>query len=73
VYVSTSGPWDKYTVMSVRPTGSFVRDATGWHFGSPLRVGPGETQSLSVEARADEPSDEQLTFAVRESDPGEVP
>ena len=73
VYVSTSGPWDRYTVLNIRPTGTFVRDATGWHVGSPLRVGPGETQSLIVEARADEPSNEQLTFAVRESDPGELP
>jgi hypothetical protein len=73
VYVSTSGQWDRYTVISVRPTGVFVRDATGWHFGSPLRIGPGETQSLTVEARAEEPSDEQLTFAVREADPGELP
>jgi hypothetical protein len=73
VYVSTSGQWDRYTVVSVRPTGVFVRDATGWHFGSPLRIGPRETQSLTVEARADEPSNEQLTFAVRESDPGELP
>jgi hypothetical protein len=73
VYVSTSGPWDRYTVLSVRPVGTFVRDATGWHIGSPLRVGAGQTQSLVVEARADEPSDEQLTFAVREAEPGEVP
>ena len=73
VYVSTSGEWDRYTVLSVRPSGGFVRDATGWHFGSPLRIGPGETQSLMVEARAEEPSSEQLTFAVRESDPGELP
>ena len=73
VYVSTGGPWDRYTVLSVRPAGAFVRDAMGWHFGSPLRIPPGQTQSLTVEARADEPSEQQLTFAVRESDPGEVP
>jgi hypothetical protein len=73
VYVSTSGQWDRYTVISVRPVGAFVRDATGWHFGSPLRIGPGETQSLTVDARADEPSNEQLTFAVREADPEELP
>jgi hypothetical protein len=73
VYISTSGPWDRYTVLSVKPTGAFVRDATGWHFGSSLRIAPGETQSLTVEARADEPSNEQLTFAVREADPGELP
>jgi hypothetical protein len=73
VYVSTAGQWDRYTVISVRPLGAFVRDATGWHFGSPLRIGPGQTQALVVEARADEPSDAQLTFAVREAEPGEVP
>jgi hypothetical protein len=73
VYISTSGPWDRYTVLSVRPSGAFVRDATGWHFGSPLRVGPGETQSLTVEVRPEQQSDEQLNFAVREADPGELP
>jgi hypothetical protein len=72
VYVSTTGPWDRYTVLSVKPVGSFERDPSGWHFASPLHVGPGETQSLAIDARADEPSDEQLTFAARESDPGEV-
>jgi hypothetical protein len=73
VFVSTSGPWDRYTVLAMRPTGTFGRDASGWHFISPLHVAAGDSQTLQIDARADEPSDEQLTFAVREIDPGEVP
>jgi uncharacterized protein DUF11 len=73
VFVSTSGPWDRYTVLGIRPTGTFARDASGWHFLSALRVGPGETETLRIDARSDDPGDEQLTFAVRETDPGEVP
>lgn len=73
VFVSTSGPWDRYTVLNIRPTGTFGRDASGWHVVGPLHVAAGDTQTLQIDARADEPSDEELTFAVRETDPGEVP
>ena len=73
VFIATSGPWDLYTVLAVQPSGMFGRDAAGWHFVSPLHIAPGETQALRVEARADQPTEEQLTFAVREAEPGEAP
>ena len=73
VYVATSGPWDRYTVLGMRPSGTFGRDASGWHLVSGVHIEPGQTQALELFARADEPSDEQLTFGVREADPGEIP
>jgi hypothetical protein len=72
IYVATSGPWERYTILAVRPVGSFGRDASGWHFVSPLRIEPGETRPLDVLTRADEASDEELTFAVREAEPSET-
>jgi hypothetical protein len=72
IYIATSGPWDRYTVLSVAPVGKIARDAAGWHIVSLVSVPPGLTITLEVHARAEEPSDEQLTFAVREADPGEL-
>ena len=72
VFIATSGPWDSYTVLSVQPAGRFGRDAAGWHIVSPLEVPAGATRTVEVHARADQPSDEQLTFAVREADPGDL-
>ena len=72
IYIATSGPWERYTVLGVQPQGQFGRDAAGWHIVSPVRVAPGATQTIDVHARADTPTDEQeLTFAVREADPGD--
>jgi hypothetical protein len=72
VFIATSGPWERYTVLSVTPAGRVGRDAAGWHVASPLVIPAGSTMTLEVRARAEEPSDEQLTFAVREADPGEL-
>jgi hypothetical protein len=72
VYVATSGPWDRWTVLDVQPSGSFERDAAGWHVVSVIEIPPGEERSVEVHIRADEPAQEQLTFAVREAEPGEL-
>lgn len=71
VYVATSGPWDRYTVSQVEPEGTFGRDAAGWHILSPVTVPAGESRTLDVHATASVPSNEQLTFAVREAEPGD--
>lgn len=73
VYIATSGPWDRWTVLSIEPSGTFARDAAGWHIVSAMQVPPAETRTLQVHVRADEPAQEQLTFAVREAEPGELP
>jgi hypothetical protein len=73
VYIATSGPWDRWTVLGVEPDGSFDRDAAGWHVISSVDVPPAETRTILVHIRADEPAQEQLTFAVREAEPGELP
>jgi hypothetical protein len=73
VYIATSGPWDRWTVLGVEPDGSFARDAAGWHIVSAVDVPPAETRTILVHTRADEPAQEQLTFAVREAEPGELP
>ena len=72
VFIGTSGPWDRYTILTVAPAGRVGRDATGWYIVSPADIPPGSTITLEVRARADDPSDEQLTFAVREARPGEL-
>ena len=72
LYIATSGPWDSYTVLSIEPSGTFGRDANGWHIVSPVQVGPGQMRTIDVHVRADQPSDEQLTFAVREAEPGDL-
>jgi hypothetical protein len=66
VDVATTGPWDRYTVLAVRPTGTFLRYASDWHILSPLAIDAGETVTLELDLRTDQPSDEQLTFSVRE-------
>lgn len=66
VDVTTTGPWDRYTVLAVRPTGTFLRYASDWHVLSPIAIDPGATATIQLELRSDEPSDEQLTFSVRE-------
>lgn len=73
VYIATSGPWDRWTVLSIEPSGTFARDAAGWHVISSIQIPPSETRTLLVHTRADEPAQEQLTFAVREAEPGELP
>jgi len=72
VYVATSGPWERWTVLDIEPSGTFERDAAGWHLISPIEIPQGEEQKIEVHIRADEPAQEQLTFAVREAEPGEL-
>jgi hypothetical protein len=74
IYIATSGPWDTWTVLGVEPNGTFDRDANGngWHIISNEEVPTGETRTVLVHVRADEPSQQQLTFAVREAEPGEL-
>lgn len=73
VYIATTGPWDRWTVLRVDPAGSVSRDSNGWRIVSPLEVPPGGSAQLEVHVRADSPSEVQLTFAVREAEPGELP
>jgi Domain of unknown function DUF11 len=73
VYVATSGPWDRWTVLDVQPAGTFAGDESGWHVVSPIEIPPQESRTLEVHVRADEASEEQLTFAVREAEPSELP
>ncbi len=73
VYIATSGPWDRWTVLGVEPDGTFASDAAGWHIVSGIEVPPTETRTILVHTRADEPAQEQLTFAVREAAPDELP
>src|SRR5260370_16263075 len=70
VYVATSGPWERWTVLDIQPSGTFERDAAGWHLISPIEIPLGEEQKIEVHIRADEPAQEQLTFAVPEAEPG---
>jgi hypothetical protein len=73
LYIATSGPWDQWTVLSVEPDGStFDADDAGWHIISPIDTPAGETRTILVHVRADEPAQEQLTFAVREATPDEL-
>jgi hypothetical protein len=73
VYIATGGPWDRWMVLGVEPDGTFDQDAAGWHIISAEEVPPAETRTILVHVRADEPAQEQLTFAVREAEPGELP
>jgi hypothetical protein len=72
VYVATSGPWERWTVLAVLPRGKFARDAAGWHITSAIDIPPQQSGEIEVRIRADAPSEEQLTFAVREAEPGEL-
>ena len=67
VDVATEGPWDRYTVLAIRPTGAFLRYASAWRVLSPIAIAAAETATLDIRVRADEPSDEQFTFSVREA------
>jgi hypothetical protein len=73
VYVATTGPWDQWTVLGIEPSGSFDQDAAGWHLVSDVQIPPGETRTIQVHVRADNPTQEQLTFAVREADASALP
>jgi hypothetical protein len=72
-YIATSGPWERWNVVEVQPTGTFARDSAGWYIASPIEIPPKEQRIVSVRVHADEPSEEQLTFAVREAQPDELP
>jgi hypothetical protein len=72
VYVATSGPWERWTALEVLPSGSFGRDPEGSHIVSGIEISPHDLQIVEVRIRADEASDEQLTFAVREAEPGDI-
>lgn len=72
VYVATSGPWDRWTVLEISPGGIFARDAAGWHLISAIVIPPHDVRAIDLLVRADEPSEEQLTFAVREAEPAEL-
>jgi hypothetical protein len=72
VYVATSGPWERWTALEVLPSGMFGRDPAGSHIVSAIEISPHDLQVVEVRVRADEPSQEQLTFAVREAEPGEI-
>jgi hypothetical protein len=72
VYVATSGPWERWTVLAVQPRGTFARDAAGWHIASAIDILPRQSRELEVRIRADAASEDQLTFAVREAEPGEL-
>src|SRR5919206_444912 len=71
IYVATTGPWDRWTVLSVEPAGIFAPDTSGggWHIVSPLQIAPLDTGEVQVHVRAEEASQEQLRFAVREAQP----
>jgi hypothetical protein len=73
VYVATTGPWDQWTVLGVEPSGTFDRDAAGWHLISSVEVPPGDSRTVQLHVRADQPAQQQLTFAVREAVPSELP
>jgi hypothetical protein len=72
VYVATSGPWDRWTILQITPAASFARDAAGWRIIAALEVPPHDSGSIEVHVRADAPSEDQLTFAVREAEVGEL-
>jgi hypothetical protein len=72
VYIATSGPWDTWTVLDVQPSGTFSRDAVGWHIISDVQIPTGDSRTIELHVRADQPAQEQLTFAVREAEPGEL-
>jgi hypothetical protein len=72
VYVATSGPWERWTALEVLPTGRFGRDPAGSHIVSPIEISPHQMQVVEVRVRADEPSEDRLTFAVREAEPGDI-
>jgi hypothetical protein len=57
----------------VQPRGILARDAAGWHIGSAIDIAPQQAREILVRIRADAPSEDQLTFAVREAEPGELP
>jgi hypothetical protein len=71
VYVATSGPWDRFDVVAIQPAGRLTRDPTGWHIVSPLQLAPGATETLEIRARSEGPSDDRVTFAVREAEADE--
>jgi hypothetical protein len=73
VYIATAGPWDRWTVLGIEPSGTFDKDAAGWHVISPVDVPSGETRTIQLHVRAEQPAQEQITFAVREATPLELP
>jgi hypothetical protein len=72
VYIATSGPWDRWTVLQITPAASLARDAAGWRIISALEVPAHDTGTIEVHVLADSPSEDQLTFAVREAEVGEL-
>ncbi len=73
IYIATTGPWDQWTVLGVEPSGTFEQDGAGWHLISDVEIPPGDNRTVQLHVRADQPAQQQLTFAVREAAPSELP
>jgi hypothetical protein len=58
--------------MEVTPSGAFARDASGWRLISAVQIPAHDSRNVDLRVRADEPAEEQLTFAVREAEAGEL-
>jgi hypothetical protein len=72
VYIATTGPWDQWTLLDIQPSGMLAQDEGGWHIVSDIQIAPGDSGTLELHLRADQPAQEQLTFAVREAQPDEL-
>jgi hypothetical protein len=72
VYIATSGPWDRWTLLDITPGANLSRDAAGWRIISSAPIPPHDTGTVEIHIRADAPTEDQLTFAVREAESGEL-
>lgn len=60
--IFTTGPWDKYTVVSVVPNGRFESGMIGYNVYSGMTVPPGQTRFLSIVANPNEPGNHDFSF-----------
>src|SRR5258708_13127600 len=62
VYIATSGPWERWTVLAVQPRGTFARDAAGWHISSAIDIPPRQSRELEARIPPAPPTEHQPTF-----------
>jgi hypothetical protein len=60
--IFSSGPWDKYTIVNVLPSGRFDIGFLGTNFYSGFAIPPGGKQAVSIVAYTNEPGSHEFSF-----------
>ncbi len=70
--IFSTGPWDKYTIVNVMPSGRYEGGWLGHNFRTSMKVPPGETRWLNIVAYPNEPGNHEFSFIPHEGENGSL-